>query len=197
MQGVFDFCRDLSVRPKQPERLFLALLSNKETARAAGEVRERFVGANRLKGTSLPGERLHISVHHVKDDKRLRTKFVYAARQAGRAVSLSPFEVTFRFITSLEGGPPRPGRPKRWPLVLLAEGEGLPELHKVLGVALRRYGLKAEEHFTPHMTLFYGDKPIATQPIEPIRFMVDEFVLIHSELWLTRYNILDRWRLAG
>jgi 2'-5' RNA ligase len=45
------------------------------------------------------------------------------------------------------------------------------------------------------MTLFYGSRPVPAQAIKPIRVMFNEFVLIHSELWLTRYNILDRWRL--
>lgn len=69
------------------------------------------------------------------------------------------------------------------------------EFHKILGAAMERYGLKIAEHFVPHLTLFYASRPITPRAIKPIRFLVDEFVLIHSELGLTRYNILDRWRL--
>ena len=47
------------------------------------------------------------------------------------------------------------------------------------------------------MTLLYGSKPISVQAIEPIHFVVKEFALIHSELWLTRYNTVDRWLLEG
>jgi RNA 2',3'-cyclic 3'-phosphodiesterase len=56
-------------------------------------------------------------------------------------------------------------------------------------------GLRAAEHFTPppHMTLSYGRGTVPEQAIEPICFAVNEFVLIHSELCLTRHHVLDRW----
>lgn len=79
--------------------------------------------------------------------------------------------------------------------MLLGAGDALFELHKVLGAAMKKNGLRAAEHFTPHMTLLYGSRPMSMQAIEPIRFVVDEFALIHSELWLTRYNVIDRWSL--
>jgi RNA 2',3'-cyclic 3'-phosphodiesterase len=47
------------------------------------------------------------------------------------------------------------------------------------------------------MTLFYGSKPVPMQAIKPIRLMFNEFVLVHSELWLTRYNMVGRWPLKG
>ena len=88
------------------------------------------------------------------------------------------------------------GRPRK-PLVLLAEGDALSELHNILSVAMKKNGLRAAEHFSrpPHMTLSYGRGTIPVQAIEPICFVVNEFVLIHSELWLTRYHVLDRWPL--
>ena len=33
------------------------------------------------------------------------------------------------------------------------------------------------------------------QAIEPIRFAAKEFALVHSELGLARYNIIERWSL--
>lgn len=56
---------------------------------------------------------------------------------------------------------------------LLGEGDALFELHKTLGVAMERNGLKAAKSFMPHMTLFYGSGPIPLQAIEPIRFAVE------------------------
>jgi 2'-5' RNA ligase len=105
------------------------------------------------------------------------------------------FEVTFGVIASFESMPRRDGRPPRWPVVFLGEGDGLFELHKTLGAAMERFGLTTVEHFVPHMTLFYSSRPITPQAIKPIRFRVNEFTLIHSEVGLTRYNILHRWRL--
>jgi 2'-5' RNA ligase len=197
MDGAFEFYRDLPRRPKRPERLFFGAVADSATGRQLDEFRDWFVRDNDLKGARLKTERLHISFHHVGDYKRLLPKFVYAARQAGQAISIPSFEVTFRVVATFESMPRRDGRPPRWPLVLLGEGDGLFELHKILGAAMERYGLKIAGHFAPHMTLFYASRPMAPQAIKPIRFLVNEFALIHSELWLTRYNIVDRWRLKS
>jgi 2'-5' RNA ligase len=110
---------------------------------------------------------------------------------------MHPFEMTFRFITSFEGAPSINGEPRAQPLVLIGEGDALFELHKVLGVAMKKNGLRAAEHFVPHMTLLYGSKLIPMQAIEPIRFMVAEFALIHSRLSLAQYDLVDRWPLNG
>jgi 2'-5' RNA ligase len=195
MQGVFEFYRGLPARPKQPERLFFGLCPDTETALRVDQVRQRFLDQKHWEGRPLKAERLHVSLHHVGDYGRLQTKFLYAARQAGAAISMRPFEVTFRFIKSFEGVPQTDGRPRRRPLVLLAEGDALSELHKILGAAMKKNGLRAAEHFTPHMTLSYGPRVIPVQAIEPICFAVNEFALIHSKLWLTQYHVVDRWSL--
>ena len=195
MQLAFEFCSDLPVRRRRPERLFFGLVSDSETSARAGQVIDRVICEHHLQGTRLKRERLHVSLHHIGGYKRLRPKFIYAATQAAKAVAIRSFEMIFRIIKSFEGAPSNNGRPRRWPLVLLGEGDPVVELHEVLGAAMERNGLVANEHFAPHMTLLYGSKPIPAQAIEPIRFVVKEFVLIHSELGFTRYNILGRWPL--
>ena len=62
---------------------------------------------------------------------------------------------------------------------------------------MAKNGLRPGIDFKPHMTLLYGEKPMAKQEIEPIRLLVKEFVLIHSERGLTRHNVIDRWPLRG
>lgn len=190
IQGAFEFHQDLPARPKLPERLFLGVFPDREASVCAGQCAERFIREHRLRGRQLKTNRLHVTLHHVGDYKRIQTKFVYAASQALKAVSMQPFEVTFRCIKSFEGG-----RPHRRPLVLLGEGDALWELHKILGTAMTNNGLRAAQDFTPHMTLLYGPERVPQQAIEPIRFVVDELVLIHSERGLTRYHVLDRRRL--
>lgn len=191
-QGRFEFFQELPARPKRPERLTFMLFPDTETSVRIERFGQWFVCRNHMIGTRLKPERLHISLHHVRDDRCLRTKFIYAARQAAEAVSMRPFEVAFRFITSFENG-----RPHRRPLVLLGEGDAMFDLHGELGAAMVKNGLRAANQFTPHMTLLYGPKAIPVQSIEPIRFMVHEFLLIHSELGLGRYNVLGRWSLNG
>jgi 2'-5' RNA ligase len=160
------------------------------------EFGEHFADDNHLSGTRLKSERLHVSLHHIGDFGRLKSKFVHAARQTGNAVSQLPFEVTFRFIESFSP-PPIVGRIRRRPLVLRGEGRALFELHSTLGAAKRECGLNAAGDFVPHMTLLYGSKAVPLQAIEPIRFVAREFILIHSELGLTRYTALGRCALES
>jgi 2'-5' RNA ligase len=195
MDGAFEFYRDLPRRPKRPERLFFGAVADSTTGLQVDEFTDRFVRNNRLKGARLKTERLHMSFHHLGDYKRLLPQFVYAGRRAGQTASMPSFEVTFPLVATFESMPRRDGRPPRWPVVLLGEGDGAFAFHKILGAAMERYGLKTVEHFVPHMTLFYGSRPMTPRAIKPIRFRVNEFALIHSELGLTRYNIIDRWRL--
>lgn len=197
MPPEFDFMKDFPRRPKRPERLFFSLFPEAETSNAVVRLRQRFLSEHHIEARDLEAERLHVSLHHIGDYKSLRTKFVYAARQAGKAVSMPPFVATFRYIKSFEGAPQRGGKPPKRPLVLLGEGAPLFELHRSLGAAMRANGFRAGEHFTPHMTLSYGPQWIPLQEIEPIRFVVNKIVLIHSRLWLTQYEVLGSWSLSN
>lgn len=196
-QGAFDFHRNLPNRPTRPERLLFLLFPDEETSLRASRLAEQFVRDNALEGTLLRRERLHLSLQHVGDYRRVRTKFVYAAIAAAKSVSLGSFEVTFHSIGSFDGVPAAAGRPRRRPLVLLGGGGPVLRLHALLGAAMERNGLKAAASFTPHMTLFYGGPKMPMRPIEPIRFTAGAFCLVHSELGLSRYNLIDRWPLQG
>lgn len=193
MQGEFDFGERLPWRPRNPERLIFMVMPDAEVAALTGRFAQQFVSDNRLPGRMLLTERLHVSMHLVGDYRQLRSRHVYAAQLAAAAVSMSPFEVTARFIRTFQGAPARDGRPPKRPLVLLCEGDGLFELHGQVGAGMRRIGLRAAAGFVPHMTLLYGPQAVPMQAIEPIRFTARELVLIHSERGLTRYTVLWRW----
>lgn len=195
-QHVFGFYRDEPIRAKRPERLFFALLPDARTSRRIDRLSARLIRDHHLEGTRLKMERLHLSLQHVGDYPRLRTQYVYAAKLSGDAVALHPFEVEFDSIMSFAGAPSIDGKPGRRPLVLLGRGERLSDLHKMLGAGMWKNGLRAAPSFTPHMTLLYGPESVLWQTIEPIRFAVREFTLLHSEKGQGRYNTLGRWRLG-
>ena len=195
MQLAFEFYDDLPPRPKRSERLFFALFPTPQTSIRVGRFTDRFLCENHLRDKRLKAERLHVSLHHVGDYRRLRGKHIYAATQAGNAISMRPFEITCRSITGFKRPPSTGGKPRKRPLVLLGEGNGLSELHRILGTAMEKNGLRASDHFLPHITLSYGWKQIPAQAIEPIRFKVNDFALVHSRLWLTQYDVVERWPL--
>lgn len=191
MQHTFSFHQPIDRRrPKRPERLFFALMPDEEAAGHVSRIRQIFLEENHLRETLLAMERLHLSLHHVGDYTRLRDKVVYAAEQAAKSVVMPAFEVTLHAIQSFPVAAKR-----RRPLVLLAHGEALPDFHDSMAVAMRRQGFKAGSGFTPHVTIAYGTKPVLPRKIEPIRFTAKDFVLIHSERGLSRYNTLGRWPL--
>ncbi len=195
MQYEFGFLGRLPIRPKRPERLFFGFFPDAPTSMRIVQLRQRFLHEKDFGGNLIQADRLHVSLHHVGDYKRLKTKFIYAASEAAKAISMPPFEMTFRFIQSFEGAPSVRGKPRGRPLVLMGGGDTVFDLHKNLGRAMGRLGLKARDDFTPHITLLYGPESVPLQPIEPIRLAVNAFDLIHSHLWLSHYDIKGRWEL--
>jgi RNA 2',3'-cyclic 3'-phosphodiesterase len=194
MQYAFDFYDGSNHRPEYPERLFFGLMPDCETGKRMARFGDWFHSENHIRANQLQMERLHVSLHHIGDYKRLRSKFVYAARQAAKAVLMRPFEVEFRSVLSFPVAPHKKDRP----LVLLGEeGGALRELFHALGCAMTRNGLKAAPDFVPHMTLSYGPQFVPLQAIEPLRFVASNFVLIHSFRGLTRYEVLGSWSLAA
>lgn len=194
-QRVFEIFRDWPISRKRADALFFALSPDQASSRRIAQFGGRFIRDHRLAGTSIAAERLHVSLQHVGQYPQLPTKFVDAAKKAGDAVLSRPFELEFHSIMSFAGSPPRDGRPRRRPLVILSWPDALWDLHQMLGRAMRTNGLRAAASIVPHMALHYGPKPVAIQPIEPIRFAVREFTLIHSLRGLGQHTTLARWRL--
>jgi 2'-5' RNA ligase len=52
-------------------------------------------------------------------------------------------------------------------------------------------------HYTPHVTLLYGDRLVADRPVDTVSWAVHEFVLVHSLLGRSRYNVLARFPLRA
>jgi 2'-5' RNA ligase len=196
MSGTLAFYQGPSRRPKQPERLFFCFLLGAEASGPIGRFQQWLYRQYHLKGTLLDWDRLHVSVQHVGNYPRLRDKFVFAAAQAANSVSLPAFEIAFSCMTSFESLRRNAGASPRHPLVLLGDGgDVLFEFHQVLGAAMVRNGLRAAAHFVPRLTLYYGPEWFHLQAVGPFRFLVKEFVLIHSEVGLSRYHIRGRWPL--
>lgn len=196
MQATFTFAEDGPVRLPRPERLFFALVPDAETTARVVAARERLASEVGPGGRPLRPDRLHISLHGVGEFVHLDKRYIRAAREAGRAVSIRPFEVALPSVMTF-GRSRLKDRAGPRPLVLLAEGDPLLELHGALGAAMRRVGLRAGIRFTPHMTLLYGARPIPARAIDPIRFSVREFVLVRSMSGRARYDVVDRWPLAA
>jgi len=188
-QGVFDFGQSEGPRrPKKPERLILMALLETPVASQALEIASETQTANGFQAKLRPLRHLHISLQHIRDDKRLREKYVFAAKCAANAVVAEVFDVCFDRIVTFPAG-----RPDRRATVLLGGSTALMDLQRRLGVALISNGLRGALNFNPHITLFYSPRSVVPQQVDPLRFTIRTFSLVHSERGLTKYNILESW----
>ncbi len=139
-------------------------------------------------------ERFHVSLHHVGDYFGLPQEAVEAACATASTVAGPRFTVAFNGVESFRG------RPDNRPFVLRGDDGivGLLMLQEALGAVMEKASLgRRAGHYTPHLTLMYGDRLVADQPIEPVGWTVREFVLVHSLLGRSRYVRLASFPLGG
>ncbi len=179
----------LEERPKT-NRYFFAIYPD-VAAQACLTQRARLCAERQgFRGPAVRPELLHITLHHLGDHGETPAALLDKARQAGDGLRAAPFEVRL----DLAGG-------FHQPFVLQGrEGvEALKVFQKTLGEAMAWAGLGrwVEKTFTPHLTLFYGERGPETFPIEPVTWTVQELVLVHSLIGQSTHRPLARWPLIG
>ncbi len=172
--------------------MFFGIIADEIAAGRIDSLRQRLVVRHGLRGSPIPRNRLHLSLIKVGDYRHLRERHAYGARLAAVRVSVPPFEVVLDAVETFSSPP---GREVRQATVLRSETAELGLLSRQLRDGLWPSDIDRDMEFKAHMTLCYGPVFIPYQQIDPIRFVIREFDLIHSELWLTRYNILGKWPL--
>jgi 2'-5' RNA ligase len=189
-----DGGRAVRLQQQLTDRLLLMVSPDAGSASAAAQQRQELRAKHRLRGKAIATERLHVTLHHVGDFAGLPEGIVAKTCTVASAVSMWPFTVEFNGALSFRG------RPGNLPLVLQGdEGVfGLLVLQHRLGRMMENAGLgRANQHYAPHLTLLYGDRFVADEPVKPIRWAVQEFVLVHSLLGRSRYNVLARFPLSA
>lgn len=180
-------------------RLFFAIFLDAHAAAAAVETAQQLRIQHRLKGRVQPKERLHVTLHWLRDHESLAPELVHAAKNAGAraADGAAPFEVVFDRAESL-GEASSPGKRP----VVLSGTAGLSALRafqRLLGGAMSDAGIGryARSAFKPHMTLLRDEVFVAAHPVRPVRWTVRELVLVDSWQGLGRYEVLARWPVTS
>jgi 2'-5' RNA ligase len=177
------------------QRLFFAVRPTATASCAAFSQAQRLKVAHRLVGRLIPVERLHVTLHWLRDHAALPQELVAQAMAAGGGVEMAPFDVVFDRVESLgdanHGGP-----------LVLAGTQGLlglRKLHRALAGAMKDAGLGeyVRTSFRPHVTLLYAEQYVAPQAVEPIRWTVTELVLVHSVVGASRHIALGQWPLQS
>ena len=160
----------------------------------AVDAMQRQVDARGLSGTSVPQERLHVTLHWLGDyDDVVPQELLCGAQDAACHVDMAPFRVGFDRIGSpgLEMG--------GLALTGSAELKSLRLFQRALGAAMRATAARGSvrTRFNPHVSLLYCKRHVPPEPIAPIRWTVDELVLIDSWLGYGKHVDLGRWRLQS
>ena len=187
-RGVAESCLP-GFAVQQLDSLFFSIFPDQAAAVRIANTAEHFRRAYGLKGAPLLTERFHVTVQGLGNYDGLPRSIVAKAIEAGAAVTSMPFEVEFDRVTSFVGSDA---------LVLRGGGDvdGIVMFHHALGVAMRKSGISAGSQFTPHITLLYDGRRVEEQFIEPIRWTVRDFVLVHSLRGRTMHIPLERWHLG-
>lgn len=176
-----------------PEICFFALRPDAAAAREMMRVgrwcRDRHAPAARLYGA----DRLHVSVVPAMSRRGRRRDDVGAAVRAAAGVRAPSFSVAFDRLCTFGGG-------ERRPIVLLCRESGataFSALRHSLRAELLKVGLwHGAARFQPHITLFWSrDRVPEVRLDEPIRWTVEEFVLVRSMIGSSHHIELARWPL--
>ena len=177
------------------DRLFFALLPSAGAAASIAGLAPRLRAELRLSGRSIDAARWHVTLIHLGDFAAMPFDVVEAASRVAATIPQPPVEIVLDRAGSF-----RRARGSA-PFVLLADERsgGVVGLHQTLGQALADAGLACESKrpFAPHLTLMYGDHAVEARPIEPIRWMAHELVLVHSLIGQGQHITLGRWPLQS
>jgi RNA 2',3'-cyclic 3'-phosphodiesterase len=183
--------------PPAPQKfsLFLAIQPPPAVAAFIHEFATGFRALRGLSGRLRPESHLHITLHYFDQYSAIPASLVPSIDRACLNIArmTHPFEVSFDQILRFQGS---------GAVVLGQHAQGnsdLAHFHGALGKTLTIHAVPAKGHtgFTPHLTLQYTRESLPSEAIDPIRWTVEEFVLIRSEVGATRYEHLGRWKLQG
>jgi len=179
----------------QFHRLFFALLPDAPARASIAAAADAARAAHGFRGAGIDVSRYHMTLQFLGDFPAAPHAEIERAKNAAANLRAEPLEFTLDRIVSFGRG--------RFPCVLRTSSATEPALRlfwQRLYFALIRAGFsnKLECNFTPHVTLGYGDVPLAQElPIAPIAWPVREFVLLESLVGRSIYNMLGRWSLPA
>jgi 2'-5' RNA ligase len=175
----------------QVQRLFFAVRPDANAQAEMSSVGSQLRREHRLTGDAVAGDRLHVTLHWLQDHVELPSDLVERALVAGTSVDAAPFDVVFDRAECIGSG---------GGLVVLTASRGtgsLQRFQRALAGAMTDAGIGryVRSSFKPHVSLLYGNRRIDRQTVPPIRWTVNELVLIHSVVGESRHIVLGRWPL--
>jgi 2'-5' RNA ligase len=168
-------------------RAFFALWPTEDVARelalAAGALAER------TGGRPVPRDNIHLTLAFLGE---IAPERVDLAQEAAAALPLPPFSLVLdRLDAFREAHVAWAGSSMPDPALTRLQGT------LEAGLRARRFALEARA-FAPHVTLVRRiEHPLVATPFPPIAWRATDFVLAQSRPGSGRYEIVERWPLAG
>lgn len=174
-------------------RLFFALWPADAMRQGIAGTTARLLQARDAGGRRIGPHRYHLTLQFLGDFAELPPSLVEQASAAAASVEVAPFELVLDRAGSFRN------RSIPWWLGCEVMPDGLQRLWDRLGNALANAGVRVQsgKALVPHVTVLRdARRPLPQTPVEPLRWMVDSFVLIHSELGARNvYTEAGRWTL--
>lgn len=177
-------------------RLFFAIRPCAAAAADAAALGERLRAelGSAVRGRPVAAERLHVTLHWLRDHEALPERLVSLAASAAAQVQHGPFSVLFDRLGSI-------GDSTGCAVVLKSSDRlvALRAFQRELGAAMQKVGLEAfvRRRFNPHMTLLYAAQAMEERVCASVRWDVEEFVLIDSLMGRSTHDVLGRWPLRS
>jgi 2'-5' RNA ligase len=168
----------IDAAPRLTDGLFFAVFPGASAASGDCATGASYHRDHRVSGRLLEPHRLHVTLLGLGSHAGVPVKLITLAKSIAGTVRCGSFDIEFDRVTGF-------GAPGHQSLMVLRGANGLQGVRQlqsalfdsVRGVLARRGMRRA---FEPHVTLLYGDKCVPEIALEPVRWHVTEFVLVHS-----------------
>jgi 2'-5' RNA ligase len=173
--------------------VYFALKPQPDVASSVAPVGNRLGDKHGLVGHVSPTV-LHVTLAPIGVLPELSDERIDAACKVASGLVAEPFEILFDRVGTYQNRAEKP------PFVAFAH-DGVPRatlFRHALIKGLRRNGFNVARKLPKlHMTLFYDRCVVAEESIDPICWLVRDFVLIHSIYGEGRHELLGQWPLRG
>lgn len=173
------------------ERLYVAIVPDPDICERIAELADALRGEHALQAVLTGEEMPLVIVQHLGDFPGVLPRQMGRICQAIRKVSRPEFEVSFDHVGSLPGD-------GRYAFALQC-GQGadlLVDLQDDLLRALQPALGKIKRNATPHIHLLTDSRQVEEQPVQSLRWLVREFVLLREFLGQDRTELEGIWSLG-
>ncbi|MBF6024657.1 RNA 2',3'-cyclic phosphodiesterase [Lysobacter niastensis] len=174
-------------------RLFFALWPDDTLRAGIDEVARELMQRHDPGGRLLSAARYHMTLQFLGDFNPLPPSLIGDACAAADTLQLPPFDMTLDCAGSFHGS-------HVWWLGTQHRPPELLRLWDEMGIALARAKVPVKPHgqaFAPHLTILRNVRRfIAPEPVAPLPWRVDAFVLVDSRPGRD-YEVVRRWPLLA